>query len=116
MGRNVTCSSWHLDPAIESSSAPPHEANIPAVVVATVSPEPTSSAVEAPSSRRPKLFQWWEQNRDGVLSSVIKVFGVTSKVLELVPLAEPAAKAFEHAASVLEEVQVLFSFLVSNRP
>jgi hypothetical protein len=42
------------------------------------------------------------------VSSVTKVLGVTSKVLEMVPLAEPAAKAFEHAASVLEEVQVLF--------
>jgi hypothetical protein len=40
------------------------------------------------------------------VSSVSKVLGVTSKVLEMVPLAEPAAKAFEHAASVLEEVQV----------
>jgi hypothetical protein len=40
------------------------------------------------------------------VSSVTKVLGVTSKVLEMVPLAEPAAKAFEHAASVLEEVQV----------
>jgi hypothetical protein len=42
------------------------------------------------------------------VSSVTKVLGVTSKVLEMVPLAEPAAKAFEHAASVLEEVQVPF--------
>jgi hypothetical protein len=49
------------------------------------------------------------------LSSVINVFGVTSKVLEMVPLAEPAAKAFEHAASVLEEVQVFLFFSLSNR-
>jgi hypothetical protein len=97
-----------LDPALESSSAPPAEANVPAVVVTTVSAEPASSAIEAPSSQRAKLSQWWEKNRDGILASVIKVFGVTAKVLELVPLAEQAAKAFEHAASVLEEVQVVF--------
>jgi hypothetical protein len=40
------------------------------------------------------------------MTSVIRVFETTSKVLELVPLAEPAAKVFENAASVLEEVQV----------
>jgi hypothetical protein len=60
----------------------------------------------APSSKRTNLFEWWETHREGIVSSVTKVLGVTSKVLEMVPLAEPAAKAFEHAASVLEEVQV----------
>jgi hypothetical protein len=75
-------------------------------VVTTVPPASASSAIEAPSSQLAKLSQWWEQNRDGISSSVIKAFGVTSKVLELVPLAEPAAKVFENAAKVLEEVQV----------
>jgi hypothetical protein len=40
------------------------------------------------------------------MTSVINVFEVTSKVLELVPSAEPAAKAFERAANMLENVQV----------
>jgi hypothetical protein len=57
-------------------------------------------------SRRTKLSQWWETHREGIVSSVTKVLGVTSKVLEMVPLAEPAANAFEHAAKVLEEIQV----------
>jgi hypothetical protein len=65
------------------------------------------------SSQRTKLSQWWETHREGIVSSVTKVLGVTSKVLEMVPLAEPAAKAFEHAASVLEEVQV--SVFLGNR-
>jgi hypothetical protein len=87
--------------------APPTEANVPSVlVVTTVSPEYASSKMQAPSSQRVKLSQWWEQNQNDVLSSVIKVFGVTSNVLELVSLAEPAAKVFENAAKVLEDVQV----------
>jgi hypothetical protein len=53
------------------------------------------------------LADWWKTHRSGIISSVEKVFKVTAKVLELVPLAEPAVKAFETAGEVLEEVQVM---------
>jgi hypothetical protein len=83
------------------------ETNLPSISIAEVAPETMSTAIQVPSSQLTKLSQWWGLHREGITASVIKVFGVTSKVLELVPLAEPAAKAFEHAASILEDVQVL---------
>jgi hypothetical protein len=82
------------------------EANLPSIAITAVSPEATSTVVAAPLPQLNKLSQWWELHREDILTSVIKVFGVTSKVLELVPLAETAAKVFENAAKVLEEVQV----------
>jgi hypothetical protein len=85
---------------------PSAAANLPSIAIPPVAPETESSTIAAPSPQRTNLAQWWDLHRDDIVSSVVKVFGVTSKVLELVPLAEPAAKAFEHAASVLEVVQV----------
>jgi hypothetical protein len=82
------------------------DANLPSIAITGVAPEATSSTVATPSSQLNKLSQWWELHREDILRSVIKVFGVTSKVLGVVPLAETAAKVFENAAKVLEEVQV----------
>jgi hypothetical protein len=82
------------------------EANIPPIAIAAVAPEITSTSSEVPPSELTKPSSWWEKNREPITAAVIKVFGVTSKALEMVPLAEPAAKAFEHAKSVLEEIQV----------
>jgi hypothetical protein len=93
---------------LESIPAIPAEANPPADTITTLAPEATSTTITVPSTQLTKLSQWWELHREGILTSVIKVFGVTSKVLELVPLAETAAKVFENAAKVLEEVQVPF--------
>jgi hypothetical protein len=93
-------------PPLESTAAIPAEANPPFTTITTVVPEATSTTIVIPSPRLTTLSQWWESHREGILTSVIKVFGVTSKVLELMPLAETAAKVFENAAKVLEEVQV----------
>jgi hypothetical protein len=94
-------------PALESAPVIHADASLPSIAITAVAAEATSSTVTAaPSSQLNKLSQWWESHREGILTSVIKVFGVTSKVLELVPLAETAAKVFENAAKVLEEVQV----------
>jgi hypothetical protein len=93
-------------PPTESTPTIGAEANVPNTTVSTATPEITSTTIEVPSSQITKLSHWWELHREGIVSAVIKVFGVTSKALELMPLAEPAAKAFEHAASILEEVQV----------
>jgi hypothetical protein len=95
-----------IAPPTESALTIGAEANVPNITISTATPEITSNTIEVPSSQLTKLSHWWELHREGIVSAVIKVFGVTSKALELVPLAEPAAKAFEHAASILEEVQV----------
>jgi hypothetical protein len=97
-------------PPLESAPGIPAEANPPSTTITTAAPETTSTTIAAPSPHHSKLSQWWELHRDGIMTSVIKVFEVTSKVLDMAPLAKPATKAFENAAKVLEEVQV-FAFL-----
>jgi hypothetical protein len=82
------------------------EANVPPIAIAAVAPEITSTTSGVPPSELTKPSSWWEKNREPITAAVIKVFGVTSKALEMVPLVEPAAKAFEHARSALEEIQV----------
>jgi hypothetical protein len=95
-------------PPLESIPAIPADANPSANTITTLAPEATTTTITVPSTRLTKLSQWWESHREGILTSVVEVFGVTSKVLEMVPLAETAAKVFENAAKVLEEVQVPF--------
>jgi hypothetical protein len=104
--RIIILPSWHflaLPPPTEPAPAIGVEPNLPSIAITAAA---GTTLIAAPPSQRAKLSQWWEQNRDDIMSSVIMVFEVTSKVLELVPAAQPAAKAFEYAASMLENVQV----------
>jgi hypothetical protein len=110
----VTLLSLAVVPPIESTPTLRSEADSPSINLPTPASDTAPFTIALISPKRTKLSQWWEAHRDGIVSSVIKVFEVTSKVLEMVPLAEPGAKAFEHAAGVLEEVQVCEIFLGSS--